>query len=319
MNEGRRTARAGGATRVAAADMVASRGVVPPEPTWPFYVLRVSRLPRSLCRRRRKNYARQSWSAVVRHTDARLPTHAMPTVVVTGSNSGLGLELCRQLVARGDAVYAACRAPSPELLALGVTKVIEGVDQIQESCSKVLADALADVSVDILVNNAGAIGCKPGLTWDEQHDVQTFAALDLDGMKLAFDVNVVGPLRVSKAVAPRMPPGSKIVMISSLMGSVGDNASGGLMAYRCSKSALNQAGVTMARELKAKDIAVGLVHPGMLKTNFGGGIPDSKAKWFRPVDGGARGVIEAIDALTMETTGGFIHGNYGNGLKPCPW
>ena len=207
----------------------------------------------------------------------------------------------------------------PELLALGVTKVIEGVDQTQESCSKVLADALADVSVDILVNNAGAIGCKPGLTWDEQHDVQTFAALDLDGMKSAFDVNVVGPLRVSKAVAPRMPPGSKIVMISSLMGSVGDNASGGLMAYRCSKSALNQAGVTMARELKAKDIAVGLVHPGMLKTNFGGGIPDSKAKWFRPVDGGARGVIEAIDALTMETTGGFIHGNYGNGLKPCPW
>lgn len=256
---------------------------------------------------------------MVPHRRARLPTHAMPTVVITGSNSGLGLELCRQLVARGDAVYAACRAPSPELLALGVTKVIEGVDQTQESCSKVLADALADVSVDILVNNAGAIGCKPGLTWDEQHDVQTFAALDLDGMKLAFDVNVVGPLRVSKAVAPRMPPGSKIVMISSLMGSVGDNGSGGLMAYRCSKSALNQAGVTMARELKAKDIAVGLVHPGMLKTNFGGGIPDSKAKWFRPVDGGARGVIEAIDALTMETTGGFIHGNYGNGLKPCPW
>ena len=69
------------------------------------------------------------------------------------------------------------------------------------------------------------------------------------------------------------------------------------------KSALNQAGVTMG-ELKAKDIAVGLVHPSMLKTNFGGGIPDSKAKWFRPVDGGARGVIEAIDALTMETTGG---------------
>ena len=128
----------------------------------------------------------------------------MPTVVITGSNSGLGLELCRQLVARGDAVYAACRA-SPELLALGVTKVIEGVDQTQESCSKVLADALADVSVDILVNNAGAIGCKPGLTWDEQHDVQTFAALDLDGMKLAFDVNVVGPLRVSKAVARACP------------------------------------------------------------------------------------------------------------------
>lgn len=80
------------------------------------------------------------------------------------------------------------------------------------------------------------------------------------------------------------------------------------------------AAVTMSVELKPQGIAVGLVHPGMLKTSFGGGQPPPKtAKWFKPVGGGAEGVVQALDALTMETTGSFVHGNYGKGLKPCPW
>jgi NAD(P)-dependent dehydrogenase (short-subunit alcohol dehydrogenase family) len=244
----------------------------------------------------------------------------MPTVLVTGASSGIGLELCKQLVARGDAVYATCRRSNPELEAVGVAKIVPGVDVTEEACAEVLRAALEGVTVDVLVNNAGAMGSKPGQTWDEQTEAQTFDGLDLDTLKLAFDVNVVGPVRVAKAVVPHMREGSKIAIITSLMGSIKDNGSGGLIAYRCSKSAVNQAGVTMARDLKARGIAVGLIHPGMLRTNFGGGEPPQKMlKYFKPVQGGAEGVVHAIDALTMETTGTFVHGNYGEGIKPLPW
>jgi len=129
-------------------------------------------------------------------------------------------------------------------------------------------------------------------------------------------------VRVSKALESSVKaPGGKIAIISSLMGSCGDNGSGGFLQYRVSKAAVNMAGVTMACDLKEKGIAVGLIHPGMLQTNFGNlrEAPKSKQKYFRPVEPGCAGVVQAIDALTMETTGSFIHGNYGNGLKPCPW
>ena len=106
-------------------------------------------------------------------------------------------------------------------------------------------------SLDVLINNAGGMGSKPGLTWDEQTNAQKFASLDIDTLALAFDVNVVGPVRVTKALVEQVKEGTgKIVIISSLMGSLGDNSSGGLMAYRCSKSAVNMAGVTMAQELR---------------------------------------------------------------------
>lgn len=166
------------------------------------------------------------------------------------------------------------------------------------------------------------MGTKPGLSWDEMFEVQKFESLDLDVMTAAFEVNTVGPLRISKALLPLMPsPGGKILTVTSLMGSISDNGSGGAMAYRCAKAAVNMASVTMARDLKSKGVAVGVVHPGMLKTNFlrGASPPGKMAKMFKPVEGGAEGVVHALDALTMDTTGSFVHGNYGNGLKPCPW
>lgn len=244
------------------------------------------------------------------------------TVVITGASSGIGLELCKQLTARGDVVFATCRTSNPDLEAVGVTGgIVTGIDVTSADCAEKLRAALKGVSIDVLINNAGGMGSKPGLTWDEQTDAQKFASLDIDTLALAFDVNVVGPVRVTKALVEQVKEGTgKIVIISSLMGSLGDNSSGGLMAYRCSKSAVNMAGVTMAQELRGKKIAVGLVHPGMLRTKFGGGEPPAKMlKYFRPVEGGARGVVQAVDALSMETTGGFVHGNYGEGLKPLPW
>jgi NAD(P)-dependent dehydrogenase (short-subunit alcohol dehydrogenase family) len=244
------------------------------------------------------------------------------TVVITGASSGIGLELCKQLTTRGDVVYATCRTSNPDLEAVGVTGgIVTGIDVTSADCAEKLRAALKGVSIDVLINNAGGMGSKPGLTWDEQTNAQKFASLDIDTLALAFDVNVVGPVRVTKALVEQVKEGTgKIVIVSSLMGSVGDNSSGGLMAYRCSKSAVNMAGVTMAQELRGKKIAVGMVHPGMLRTNFGGGEPPAKMlKYFKPVEGGARGVVQAVDALSMDTTGGFVHGNYGEGLKPLPW
>ena len=181
----------------------------------------------------------------------------------------------------------------------------------------------SSVRVDVLVNNAGGLGAAPGHTWDEQVEQQKFGSnLDVTALSRAFEVNVVGVVRVTKTLEPLMATqGGKVCIITSLMGSCGDNGSGGFLQYRVSKAAVNMAGVTMACDLKDKDIAVGLIHPGMLKTHFGNlqNAPKKKQQFFRPVDAGCAGVVQAIDALTMETTGSFVHGNYGNGLKPCPW
>jgi NAD(P)-dependent dehydrogenase (short-subunit alcohol dehydrogenase family) len=251
-----------------------------------------------------------------------LQTLTMPVIVITGANSGIGLELCKQLTARGDVVYATCRTPSAELQAVGVTGgIVTGIDVTKTSATELLQKAMRGVSIDVLINNAGGMGSKPGLTWEQQSESQKFATLDIDTLSIAFEVNVVGVVRVSRALVGLMTPGTgKIVIISSLMGSISDNTSGGLMAYRCSKTAVNSVGVTMAQEMRGKKIAVGMVHPGMLRTSFGGGEPPAKMKkFFKPVEGGARGVVHAMDALTMETTGSFMHGNYGEGIKPCPW
>ncbi|EEH55555.1 uncharacterized protein MICPUCDRAFT_60347 [Micromonas pusilla CCMP1545] len=242
-------------------------------------------------------------------------------VVVTGANAGLGLELCKQLTARGDVVYASCRAPTAELEAVGVKKIIHDVDVTADDAGDRLARALDGVRVDAVINNAGGLGSNPGRSWDEQFEDQKFATLDFRVMQRAFEVNTLGPIRVTKALTPKLKESKgKVLIVTSLMGSISDNGSGGAMAYRCAKAAVNMAAATMASELREAGVAVGLVHPGMLKTNFGGGTPPANMmKWFKPVEGGGRGVLMALDALTMETTGSFVHGNYGEGLKPCPW
>ena len=145
------------------------------------------------------------------------------TVVITGASSGIGLELCKQLTARGDVVYATCRNSNADLEAVGVTGgVVAGIDVTSAECAAKLRAALKDVSIDVLINNAGSMGSKPGLSWDEQTDAQKFASLDLDTLALAFDVNVVGPVRVTKALVEQVKEGTgKVVIVSSLMGSSG--------------------------------------------------------------------------------------------------
>jgi NAD(P)-dependent dehydrogenase (short-subunit alcohol dehydrogenase family) len=211
----------------------------------------------------------------------------MATVLITGCNRGIGLELARQFEARGDEVIGVCRTASDEARALGI-RLVEGIDVSDDSSVRRLADELADVSIDVLVNNAGIL----------RHD--RFGELDYDAMLEQFRVNALGPLRVTEALSNRLHAGSKVVIITSRVGSIEDNSSGGYFGYRASKTAVNQVGKNLALELEPRKISVAMLHPGMVSTEMTNrnGIDAADA---------ARGLIARIDELTLDESGGFWH------------
>ena len=211
----------------------------------------------------------------------------MATVVVTGANRGIGLELTRQLVERGDDVVAVCRAPSEALAALGV-RVIDGVDVATAEGVAALAAALSGTNIDVLINNAGILR-RDGLN-----------DLDFDAIVEQFAVNSIGPLRVTSALLGNLGDGAKVAIVTSRMGSIADNGSGGYYGYRMSKAAVNIAGVSLARDLADRGVAIGILHPGMVATEMTGhqGVaPDVSAS----------GLLARIDALTTESSGTFWH------------
>lgn len=213
----------------------------------------------------------------------------MAHVVITGANRGVGLELARQFAARGDQVTAVCRSVSDSLKALDV-EIVDGVDMTDDASVARLAAALKGRAVDILVNNAGV--------FLDRNDLEH---ADLDAIATEFDVNALGPLRVSRALLPMMGEGGKIAIVSSIRGSLDDTASGGSYGYRMSKAAANMAGRTLSVEFAPRGIAVILLHPGYVATDMTshqGPVPTHKA---------AAGIIDRIDALDMEMTGTFWH------------
>jgi NAD(P)-dependent dehydrogenase (short-subunit alcohol dehydrogenase family) len=221
----------------------------------------------------------------------------MPFSVVTGANRGLGLALTALLKKKGHSVLAACRNSSPELDALGV-EVVTRVDVGDDEGIAALKAAVGDRTIDLLVNNAGI------LVWGDN-----LGSLDVDGIRRQFEVNALGPLRVTASLRPALRKGSKVALITSRMGSIGDNSSGGAYGYRMSKAALNMAGKSLAEDLKNDGIAVAILHPGMVKTDMVRGHGQ-----VEPQDAAA-GLLARIDALTVQNTGGFWHQN-GESL---PW
>jgi NAD(P)-dependent dehydrogenase (short-subunit alcohol dehydrogenase family) len=214
----------------------------------------------------------------------------MATTVITGANRGIGLELTRQLSERGDTVVGVCRKSSPALQELGV-KVIDGIDVTSSESTDTLAEELASTRIDLLVNNAGILSRE------------SLGDLDFDRIRTQFEVNSLGPLRVSAALLPMMGPGSKIAIITSRMGSIDDNTSGGRYGYRMSKVAVNMAGKSLAHDLKDRGVAVGILHPGFVRTDMTGGeglidAPES-----------AQGLIARIDELDLDNSGSFWHCN----------
>jgi NAD(P)-dependent dehydrogenase (short-subunit alcohol dehydrogenase family) len=221
----------------------------------------------------------------------------MTLSVVTGANRGIGLAIARVLKERGHTVVAACRKESQELSALGV-EVVTGVDVSTDAGVARLVSAVGERSIDLLVNNAGI------LSWNDSVD-----APDFEGIRRQFEVNAVAPLKVTAALKPRLGKGSKVALITSRMGSIGDNSSGGFYGYRMSKAALNMAGKSLAHDLAPAGVSVAILHPGMVKTDMVGAHGQ-----VEPEDA-ARGLLARVDALTPATSGGFWHAN-GEAL---PW
>ena len=211
----------------------------------------------------------------------------MANILITGCNRGIGLQLATQMHDRGDSVIAVCRTPSTELEKLGV-RVIAGVDVSDGATVAKLSNELQDTSIDVLINNAGI------LVRDD------FGSLDYEQMLLQFKINSLGPLRVTEALREQLSSGSKVVIVSSRVGSIEDNGSGGYYGYRASKTAVNQIGMNLMHELRPKGIAVRLLHPGLVATEMtnGQGISPEES---------ARGLIQRIDDLTIENTGEFWH------------
>ncbi len=211
----------------------------------------------------------------------------MATIVVTGCNRGIGFQLCKQLAERGDEVIAVCRTESSDLSQLGV-QVIAGIDVSRGDGMPRLKAAIGDQRIDVLINNAGILrGDKLG-------------ELDYDEMIEQFRVNTLGPLRVTEALLDNLSEGSKVAIVTSRVGSIEDNSSGGYYGYRASKTAVNQMGTNLKHDLLPRGIAVALLHPGLVATEMTGG------QGIAPADS-ARGLIHRIDDLNLDNSGGFWH------------
>ena len=211
----------------------------------------------------------------------------MNKILVTGCNRGIGLQLCTQLHDRGDEVIGVCRSANPEISSLGI-RIIEGIDVSDGEDVATLATALDGEPIDTLINNAGILRSD------------TLERIDYDAMLEQYRVNTLGPLRVTRALLSNLNEGSKVAIVSSRVGSIEDNSSGNNYGYRVSKVAVNMVGMNLRHDLEPRGIAVALLHPGYVATDMTGGtgIPPAKS---------AKGLIERIDELDLESSGGFWH------------
>ncbi|MFM8524158.1 MAG: SDR family oxidoreductase [Cyanobacteriota bacterium] len=215
----------------------------------------------------------------------------MGTSLVTGANRGIGLAYCQQLQARGDQVIAVCRATSPELEELGV-RVETGVDLLDPVAIAALIERLEGQPIDALILNAGVL------------ESNSLEDLDPGSIRHQFELNALAPLLLTRALLPQLLPGSKLALMTSRMGSIDDNSSGGSYGYRMSKVALNMAGRSLAIDLKPRGIAVAILHPGLVSTRMIGFNP----RGISPEEA-VRGLLARIDALTLDNSGTFWHAN----------
>jgi 2-glutathionyl-2-methylbut-3-en-1-ol dehydrogenase len=220
----------------------------------------------------------------------------MTVALVVGADRGIANAICRQLAARGDRVIAACLGDSPELRALGV-QVEPNVDVTSDSAVNGMAKRLRGLGVqlDWLLHVAGVLG------------TDTLGEIDLNDVRRQFEINALGPLRVAQATQDLLKPGAKVGIVTSRVGSLGDNSSGGIYAYRMSKAAANMVALNLHHDLGKRGISVLALHPGMVATDLTKNYPGNFT-YIQP-DEAARGLIGCMDELTPATSGRFRHAN----------
>lgn len=222
--------------------------------------------------------------------------------VITGANRGIGLEFVRQLLARGEDVIAGAREPSKSA---ELVRLLEGsrgkgkayaCDVGSDESVRAFAGCIGEDPIDVLINNAGVYG-----------KMQSLEDLDLEDAARTFDINTLGPIRVTRALLGNILASKTrhVVHITSGMGSISDNTSGGAYGYRMSKAALNMANKSMSVDYGPKGLVAVVMNPGWVQTDMGGAgapltVKDSVGK-----------MLETIDALTPRENGAFL--NYKKG------
>ena len=221
----------------------------------------------------------------------------MPSIMITSANRGLGLEFVRQYAADGWRILAGCRNPDAaydlqELAGVHAMTVFP-MDVTDLSSIRQAAAGLNDEPIDVLLNSAGIIG-KPG---------QRTGNIDYESWAQVLNVNTMGPLRVTEAFVEHVARSERklVVTITSGLGSIADNTSGGSIPYRTSKAAVNMAMRSVAIDLGPRGIACVLVNPGWVKTDMGG----PNAPLTPPQSVAA--LKRLIAALGLADSGKFLH------------
>ena len=191
----------------------------------------------------------------------------MPSVLITSANRGLGLEFARQYLADGWRVYGACRMPERAEKLQRLVETARGqMDVLQmDVTSRATIDraaaALGEAAIDVIINSAGVMGKSAPV-----------GKVDYDSWTETLNINTMGPLRVLEAFLEHLARSTRklVVTITSGMGSIGDNTSGGYIPYRSSKAAVNMVMRTVALDLKPRGISCVVVNPGWVRTDMGG-------------------------------------------------
>ncbi|MBI1250941.1 MAG: SDR family NAD(P)-dependent oxidoreductase [Alphaproteobacteria bacterium] len=224
----------------------------------------------------------------------------MATIAITGANRGIGLELARQYAEAGDRVLATCRSPksAEKLNALaagsGGKVTVFGLDVGDGASLAACGKAIGDAPIDILINNAGVGGGMP----------QTLESIDFDAWIDAIKIMTIGPFRVVQTLLPNLlaAPSAKIMTVTSQLGA-STWPMGGFYAYASAKAGVNKVMQAMAIDLKPRNIAVSMIHPGWVKTDMGG--PNAQ---ITPQES-ASGIRSVIAGLSLEDTGKFYKWN----------
>lgn len=217
-------------------------------------------------------------------------------VLISGANRGIGLELVRQYLQDGWRVFAGCRQPEQAHKLNGLTAhgdlTVQPLDVTNEQQVRNLRHVVGDSAIDVMINNAGTYGQKGS----------SFGQTDAAAWEDAFRINVIAVMRMMETFADAVAASQHriIANMSSKMGSMGDNSSGGSYVYRSSKAALNAITVSAARDLGEHGIKVVALHPGWVRTDMGG------QHALIDVETSVTGLRHVMAGLTAAQSGSFI-------------